>query len=810
MRILVIGSGGREHALAWKVAQSPRVERMYIAPGNGGTAAAGENVPIPAGDIPALLAFARNQEIDLTVVGPEAPLTAGLVDAFAAAGLRAFGPTAAAARLEGSKAFAKRFMVEEGIPTARAAIFSDYVAARAYLREQPLPVVVKADGLAAGKGVIVCGTLDEAEDALRQVMVERALGPAGDTVMIEECLVGKEASLLAFCDGRTVVPMLPARDYKRVGDGDSGPNTGGMGGYAPAPHLSPELLDEIAIRVLRPAVDAMRGRGTPYVGVLYAGLMLTAAGPRVLEFNCRFGDPETQVLMPLLETDLVEILIACLEGRLERMAVRWKPAHSAAVVLAAPGYPGSYPTGAEITGLDAAARLPDVFVFHAGTKRDGGRLLTSGGRVLAVTATGAELERARDRAYAAAGLLRFSGVQYRADIGGDMVSRPYDGSGPFSSVYSSAPAGSAGTAPSNGSMRGDRGAAGPPAGCRGGAPAEKSLYAASGVDIAAAASAKARMHASVASTYTPAVLSGSGSFGGLFDITAAGHTAPPVLVASTDGVGTKTLIAAALGRYDTVGHDIVNHGVDDILVQGARPLFFLDYIAAGRLDPDQMVAIVEGCAAACREVGCALLGGETAEMPDVYVPGAFDLAGTMVGWVHREAIVDGHDVVPGDVCLGLPSSGLHTNGYSLARRVLGELGWDTVLPELGRPLGEVLLTPHRAYLRELEALWAAGVRVKAMAHITGGGYPGNIPRVLPAGVGVRLDRAAWEVPPIFRLLQRRGAVADEEMYRVFNMGIGMVLIVPPRQVALAQSALPEALVIGEVVPWAGPKPRVQL
>jgi phosphoribosylformylglycinamidine cyclo-ligase len=330
------------------------------------------------------------------------------------------------------------------------------------------------------------------------------------------------------------------------------------------------------------------------------------------------------------------------------------------------------------------------------------------------------------------------------------------------------------------------------------------------VDIAAKMGALARVRAAVEGTYTPAVLAGIGSFGGLFDITALGHTTPPVLVASTDGVGTKTLIAAALGHYGTVGHDIVNHCVNDILVQGARPLFFLDYIAAGKLEQDQVVALVEGCAAACRAAGCALLGGETAEMPDVYQPGAFDLAGTMVGWVARDAIVDGRAVRPGDVCLGLPSSGLHTNGYSLARHALAGLSWDTVLPELGRPLGEVLLAPHRAYLREVEALWAAGVRVKAMAHITGGGFTDNIPRVLPAGLGVRLDRAAWEVPPIFRLIQQRGAVTDDEMYRVFNMGIGIVLLVVPEEVARARDAVPEAVVIGQAVPWGGAGPRVDM
>ncbi len=765
MRILVIGSGGREHALAWKLAQSPRTEHLFVAPGNGGTAAIAENVPIAATDIPALRLLAQKERIDLTVIGPEAPLVAGLVDDFSAAGLRAFGPSASAARLEGSKAFAKRFMQEEGIPTAAGAVFRDYEAALAYLRQQEGPVVVKAGGLAAGKGVTVCETREEAEAALHRLMVERALGPAGAEVVIEERLEGEEVSLLAFCDGRTVVPMLPARDYKRLSDGDRGPNTGGMGGYAPSPYLSPEMQEEVVSRILRPTVEGMRRRGTPYVGVLYAGLMLTPHGPRVLEFNCRFGDPEAQVLLPLLESDLLEIFLACVEGRLGETEVRWREACTACVVLAAPGYPGPYSTGDEIEGLEEVALLPDVTVFHAGTRRENGRFFTAGGRVLAVTALADGFPRARERAYEAVRRIRFPGMHYRRDIGKGI--RPQA------------------------------------------KPRSVGTYAAAGVDIAAGEHAVALMKEAVCRTYTPAVLAGIGPFGGLFSLEALRRAEDPVLVASTDGVGTKTMLAAAMGRYDTVGYDLVNHCLNDILVQGARPLFFLDYVAMGRLDPERVAMIVRGCAEACRAIGCALLGGETAEMPGVYRPGTFDLVGTMVGWVERGAIVDGRDVRPGDLCLGLPSSGLHTNGYSLARRVLGDLGWDTVLPELGRPLGEVLLTPHRAYLREVEALWAAGVRIKAMAHITGGGFPGNIPRVLPEGVGVRLDRAAWEVPAVFRLIQERGRVSEEEMYRVFNMGIGLVLILSPEEAGRARALLPEAVPIGEVVPWAGAGPRVQ-
>ena len=436
MRILVIGSGGREHALAWKLAQSPRVTDVFVAPGNGGTVGGKlTNVPVAADDIFELVAFAQKNAIDLAVVGPEVPLVAGIVDAFQVAGLCAFGPTQAAAQLEGSKAFAKQFMIEEGIPTAPAATFTDYDAALAYLRQLDEPVVVKADGLAAGKGVLVCDTRAEAEAALKQIMVERAFGAAGDKVLIEARLDGEETSLLAFCDGTTVVPMLPARDYKRALDGDGGLNTGGMGGYCPSPHLTPELVDEVTRRVLQPTVDGMARRGTPYVGVLYAGLMLTAQGPRVLEFNCRFGDPETQLLMPLLDTDLVDILFACIEGRLASVPITWKPLASVGVVLASGGYPGSYEKGkriSESTNLQICKSanqqiLPSTEVFHAGTKLVDDILVTSGGRVLAVVAAASTLVEARERAYEAVTGIHFEGMHYRTDIAANVqvaVSRP--------------------------------------------------------------------------------------------------------------------------------------------------------------------------------------------------------------------------------------------------------------------------------------------------------------------------------------------------------------------------------------------------
>jgi len=336
-------------------------------------------------------------------------------------------------------------------------------------------------------------------------------------------------------------------------------------------------------------------------------------------------------------------------------------------------------------------------------------------------------------------------------------------------------------------------------------------YKDAGVDIDAGNRAVELMRDAVLSTYTPAVLRGIGSFGGLFDAGALKEASAPVLVISTDGVGTKTQIAAAMNRYDTIGHDIVNHCINDILVQGARPLFFVDYIASAHLEPEAVAAVVRSCAEACRAAGCALIGGETAEMPGVYTPGAFDLVGTIVGWVEKEAVVDGSRVRPGDLCLGLPSSGLHTNGYSLVRRVFADTPWEAEFPELDRPLGETLLIPHRSYLPAVEKVWAAGVDIKAMAHITGGGFFDNLPRVIPDDVAVRLDRTAWEVPPIFRLIQRLGRVDEREMYRVFNMGVGMVLILAPERVDAAIRALDgEPTVIGEVVTWDGTGERVQL
>ncbi len=417
MNLLLIGSGGREHALAWKLSQSAQVERIFVAPGNGGTATTAkcENLPISDSDLTGLLAFAQERAIDLTVVGPEVPLVAGVVDRFQAAGLRIFGPVQAAAQLEGSKAFSKAFMHRHGIPTAQAQVFSDFESAADFVGILGAVPVIKASGLAAGKGVILPDSRDEAVDVLRSVMVEGRFGEAGATVLIEERLTGPEMSVLAFSDGRSLCVMPPAQDHKRRGDGDTGPNTGGMGAFAPSPLATPELLAEVERTILRPTIDGMAAEGAPYVGVLYTGLMLTDDGVKVIEFNCRFGDPETQVVLPLLESDLVDLMQACIDGRLDAMTPVWRAGAATTVVMASGGYPGDYAKGEPIDGL-AGAEAAGCSVFHAGTSLADGQLLTNGGRVLSVTGLGDDLAGAAQKAYAGLAHISFDGAVWRTDI----------------------------------------------------------------------------------------------------------------------------------------------------------------------------------------------------------------------------------------------------------------------------------------------------------------------------------------------------------------------------------------------------------
>ncbi len=417
MRVLVVGSGGREHALAWTISASPLVDALFCAPGNAGIAEEAECVAIRATDIAGLVAFCRRERIDFVVVGPEAPLVLGLVDALEAEGIPAFGPSAAAAALEGSKVYAKDFCLRAGIPTAAYRRFRDPAAAKAFIASHGAPIVVKADGLAAGKGVTVATDLDTAYSAVDAALVERRLGAAGLEIVVEDLLEGEEASFFALVDGKTALPLATAQDYKRLGEGDTGPNTGGMGACSPAPCLDPALEGRVMERIILPAVGAMEREGRPFKGVLYAGLMLTEAGPMLLEFNVRFGDPEAQALMMRLMSDLLPALIAARDGVLRTVDLRWHAEHALCVVMAARGYPDKPERGSEIRGLDTAARDPRVKIFHAATRRDGERLLADGGRVLGVTALGADLTAAGDRAYAAVDQIRWPEGFCRRDIG---------------------------------------------------------------------------------------------------------------------------------------------------------------------------------------------------------------------------------------------------------------------------------------------------------------------------------------------------------------------------------------------------------
>jgi phosphoribosylamine---glycine ligase len=417
MNVLVIGSGGREHALAWKIRQSPRVKRVFCAPGNAGIADVADLVPVAADDVAALARFAREEHIDLTVVGPELPLTLGISDEFQRQGLRIFGPNREAARIEGSKAFTKGLLRRHGIPTGFFGTFSDSDEAARYVAEVGVPIVVKADGLAAGKGVIICRTLKEAEEAIDEIMRTRIFGDAGARVVIEEFLEGEEASFMALLDGRTVLPLASSQDHKRAFDGETGPNTGGMGAYSPAPVITPAMQERIMREIMAPVLDALSDPAIDYRGVLYAGLMITESGPKVLEFNARFGDPECQALLVRLKSDLVPLMDACIDGRLSAASVEWDERAAACVVLAAGGYPAAYERGKVIRGLDTLRGWENGVVFHAGTAQRDHSMVTNGGRVLGITALGATIRDAVAEAYWAVERIHWDGIQYRRDIG---------------------------------------------------------------------------------------------------------------------------------------------------------------------------------------------------------------------------------------------------------------------------------------------------------------------------------------------------------------------------------------------------------
>ncbi|KAK2628416.1 hypothetical protein QTJ16_001519 [Diplocarpon rosae] len=769
IRILLLGNGGRENALAWKLSQSPRVEAILAVPGNGGTATCPKtrnDTSVKADDYLGLVVFAQKNRINLVVPGPEAPLVDGIEGYFRTVGIPCYGPSKLAARMEGSKTFSKDFMKRHNIATAAYENFSDYESAKQYLDSIDHNVVLKASGLAAGKGVIIPTTKEEAQAALKEIMLDKEFGSAGDEVVIEEFLEGNELSILSFSDGHTIRSLPPAQDHKRIFDGDQGPNTGGMGCYAPTKIASKELIAEVEQKILQPTIDGMRKERMKMVGTLFTGLMITKNGPKVLEYNVRFGDPETQTLLPLMskDTDLAEIMLACVAGDLDSLDVKVDDKFSATVVVAAGGYPGNYAKG---TPLIVDSTPAGTNIFHAGTTFSDGQLQTSGGRVISAQSTAETLEQAVENAYTGVKSIKFDNMFYRKDIAHRAFNPRV-------------------------------------------ATQEALTYASAGVSIDGGNEFVERIKAAVASTKRPGADAEIGGFGGEVDLDKAGYAGAPVLVGAIDGVGTKLIIAQAMHKHDTVGIDLVAMNVNDLVVQGAEPLMFLDYYGCSKLNAEHAAAFVEGVAEGCRQSNCALVGGETAEMPGMYKEDDYDAAGAAIGTMRKEmALPLKAQMIEGDMLLGLESNGLHSNGFSLVRKIVAraKLSYDEPAPwDASTSTGLSLLAPTRIYVLPLLEVIKKRT-VKGLSHITGGGLTENIPRMLPSHLAAEVDVSKWTLPPVFQWLKRAGNVSGTEMGRTFNTGVGMVLVVSKENVAQViqdlETAGEKVFAIGKLVKREG-------
>ncbi|CAG2225295.1 GART [Mytilus edulis] len=747
--VLVIGSGGREHVLSWKLSKSPKVSQVYVAPGNAGTCQDKkvENVDLNVKDFNAVVKFCGDKKVSLVVVGPEDPLAAGIADTLQQHGICCFGPSAAAAQIEASKSFSKKFMERHNIPTARFQTFTCPDAATKHIKSATYKaLVIKASGLSAGKGVVVAQNRDQACQAVTDILVNKKYGAAGEEVVVEEFLEGEEVSVLAFCDGDTVALMPPAQDHKQLNEGDQGPNTGGMGAICPYPQISTQELQVIEREIILKTVVGLKSEGRTYKGALYAGLMLTEDGPKVLEFNCRFGDPETQTILPLLESDLYDVCKSCVDGTLKQhQPVFSQDKHVAGVVL--------------VSGIDVAEKT-GLQIFHAGTSLKDGSTVTSGGRVLAVIAVDRSLKTACERATEGAKFIQFQNSYFRSDIGFRVLTRNR--------------------------------------------LQVQMTYSDAGVSIETGNSLVQAIKPLAKSTTRPGCDALIGGFGALFDLKAAGFV-DPVLVSGTDGVGTKLKIAQEVGRHDTIGIDLVAMCVNDILAHGAEPLFFLDYFSTGQLSVSMATDVITGITKGCKEAGCALAGGETAEMPGMYTGSEYDLAGFAVGAVERSCIIPRLDQIEtGDILIGLPSSGLHSNGFSLVRKVINklEMTYDMPCPfQRGTTLGDVLLTPTKIYVKELLPLMKE-MKVKAFAHITGGGLVENVARVLPSDLTASIDANKWNIPAVFGWLADKGNINAREMSRTFNCGIGGVLVVRSEESKSVLNSLTnsgvQASIIGEI------------
>jgi len=753
MNVLVVGSGGREHALVWKIAQSKKVKKLFCAPGNAGTDELAENVDIAATDIKSLLHFAKDKKIDLTVVGPEDPLVLGISDLFQKNHLKIIGPSKKAARIEGSKIFAKRLMTKYGIPTARFAEFNDVNKAKEYIKNQKFPLVIKASGPCLGKGVFICANLKEGEGALKRIMIEQIFGKAGDTVVIEEYLTGQELSFVVATDGKDFVSLLPSQDHKQIYDGDKGPNTGGIGAYAPVPFVHKELISRLEKEIVRPTIDALAKEGSVYRGILYPGLILTDEGPKVLEFNCRMGDPETQPVLLLLGSDIISIFEAVNEGKVKTLRLKWKKGSAVCLVLTSGGYPGTYEKGKVIRGLEKLRGLGDIFAFHSGTKLNGKKIVTNGGRVLGITGIGKDLSSSIKKVYNGIGKdgIHFQNMHYRKDIGQkglkqtkitySQVGDDYDTKDPVLRLYQNAARETTKQLTRNGfkEIEETRGA---------------SAFVWEQDDC-----------------YMATVL---------------------------ECLGTKNLVADAMRKitnktyYDVIAHDTVATFINDLSTVGAKPLVVQAYWAiqdnSWLQDLKRMTDFINGWKNACIYAGATWGGGETPTLKGIVESETADLAGSVVGIIKpKKRLITENKLKTGDRILLLKSNGLNANGISLARAIVKKLpnGYSTKLSS-GKMYGEEILRKSNIYATLTQDLLNNNIDIHYIVNITGHG----LRKIMRARQEFSyIIEQIYEPLEVFRFIQKNANLSDYEMYQTYNMGMDYAIFLAQKDVEKAQQII---------------------